>query len=337
MFAGSKPAAGVFLERDGRLLLVRRGAEPGRGRWDVPGGFLDEGEDPVEGARREIREELGVELGELRLSLVDVNRLPDAAVLDVLYECSDIHGDPEPSSDALALGWFAPDAMPPDDALAFPSTRRLLDHWCRARTPQPLRLLDGEVLTPGPVVARLAPPYDALPPTVRAECGDWSVHDGAICGRVDGEQPAVLWLEPEVEGDHMLVFRAYAVAPFAKDINALWEGSGRILGEGDVTASVSGVGGWWSGLSGIERHPEGGLRATTRPLKVEAGRTYEIAVGRRGDADFLFVDGRLVLQLDDPQRTRRARSRAAFATWNSHVHVLDATLHQLPPRKPTQP
>ena len=331
VFAGSKPAAGVFIEREGRLLLVRRGAEPARGRWDLPGGFLDEGEDPEDGARREIREELGLELGALRLATVGVNRLPDAAVLDVIYACDEVRGEPVASDDALAFGWFAADALPPPEELAFEATARLLAHWSRGRAPKELRLLDGEVITPGACIASLEPPYDALPATVRAECGDWCVHDGALCGRVDGERPAVLWLEPEVEGDHLLVFHAHAVPPFAKDLNAIWEGSGRILGEDDVDATVSGVGGWWSGLSGIERHPEGGLRATTRPLRVVPGQVYEIAVGRRGAADFLFVDGRLILQLDDPARARRARSRVAFATWHSHVHVLRATLHQLAP------
>ncbi len=331
VYAGSKPAAGVFLERAGRLLLVRRGADPGRGRWDLPGGFLDEGEDPEVGARREIREELGVELGALRLAAVGVNVLRDAAVLDVIYACDELLGEPVASSDAQALGWFTADALPPPQDLAFEATARLLDHWRRGRASEGLRLLDGEVITPGETLAEFAPPFDALPPTLRAECGDWCVHDGALCGRVEGENPAVLWIEHEVEGDHLLVFRACAVPPFAKDLNAIWEGSGRILGEGDVAATVSGVGGWWSGLSGIERHPEGGLRATARPLRVVPGQVYEIAVGRRGAADFLFVDGRLILQLDDPARTRRARSRVAFATWHSHVHVHHATLHQLAP------
>ena len=124
VFANPKPAAGVFLERDGLVLLVRRGAEPAKGYWDVPGGFLEEGETPEACARREIREELGVELGVLGLAMVDLNPAGPDAVLDVLYETRVVYGEPIAGSDAAELGWFAPDALPAD--LAFESTRRIL-------------------------------------------------------------------------------------------------------------------------------------------------------------------------------------------------------------------
>lgn len=44
----------------GRLLLIRRGTEPGRGRWSVPGGRCEPGEDAATTAVRETREETGV-------------------------------------------------------------------------------------------------------------------------------------------------------------------------------------------------------------------------------------------------------------------------------------
>ena len=58
------PLVGVggFIHRDGRVLLIRRRFEPNRGRWAPPGGLLEVGEDPQEAARREVREELGLEV-----------------------------------------------------------------------------------------------------------------------------------------------------------------------------------------------------------------------------------------------------------------------------------
>jgi ADP-ribose pyrophosphatase YjhB (NUDIX family) len=65
-WANSVPAVQALVERDGRLLLVRRALDPGRGKWDLPGGFLQEGEHPLDGLARELEEEtaLDVELGE---------------------------------------------------------------------------------------------------------------------------------------------------------------------------------------------------------------------------------------------------------------------------------
>jgi ADP-ribose pyrophosphatase YjhB (NUDIX family) len=51
--------------RDGRALVTIRAREPERGKVDVPGGFLQAGEHPVDGVVREVREELGVEVSDV--------------------------------------------------------------------------------------------------------------------------------------------------------------------------------------------------------------------------------------------------------------------------------
>src|SRR5262245_49581335 len=52
------PCAGaVVLDSAGRLLLVRRAREPGRGRWSLPGGRVEAGETAAAAAVREVREE----------------------------------------------------------------------------------------------------------------------------------------------------------------------------------------------------------------------------------------------------------------------------------------
>ena len=69
-------AAGVvFHDADGRFLLVKPTYRDG---WEIPGGGLDAGEDPVRAARREIKEELGIDLVPGRLLAVDwVPERPD--------------------------------------------------------------------------------------------------------------------------------------------------------------------------------------------------------------------------------------------------------------------
>ncbi|MDQ3940667.1 MAG: NUDIX domain-containing protein, partial [Actinomycetota bacterium] len=56
----SAPTAGCVIVVDGRALVTKRGREPEKGRYDVPGGFLGPGEDPIVGLRREVDEELGI-------------------------------------------------------------------------------------------------------------------------------------------------------------------------------------------------------------------------------------------------------------------------------------
>lgn len=60
MFGRFSVGVGGFLMHEGRVLLVQRGREPGKGRWTFPGGFLEEDEAPDAGLAREVREETGL-------------------------------------------------------------------------------------------------------------------------------------------------------------------------------------------------------------------------------------------------------------------------------------
>lgn len=58
----------IFRDEAGRILLVDPNYKPD---WDLPGGMAEANEPPLEAARREVREELGIELGEAKLLVVD--------------------------------------------------------------------------------------------------------------------------------------------------------------------------------------------------------------------------------------------------------------------------
>src|SRR5207245_9353589 len=99
------PAVGAIVFRDGAVLLVKRGAEPNRGRWSLPGGSLEIGETVESGAVRETREETGVDVQPLRvLDVRDFIERKDGEVrwhyvlIDVL--CEYLRGDPFPATAA---------------------------------------------------------------------------------------------------------------------------------------------------------------------------------------------------------------------------------------------
>lgn len=66
-YHNSAPTAGIVLVDGERALITQRGRPPEEGRFDIPGGFLEHDEDPVEGVKREAKEELGLDI-EVELS-----------------------------------------------------------------------------------------------------------------------------------------------------------------------------------------------------------------------------------------------------------------------------
>src|SRR5919202_375459 len=66
-YANSVPGTeAVIVDDDGRVLLGRRAFDPAEGLWDLPRGFLDEHEEPLDALAREVREETGLEIAPRR-------------------------------------------------------------------------------------------------------------------------------------------------------------------------------------------------------------------------------------------------------------------------------
>ncbi|WP_305094362.1 (deoxy)nucleoside triphosphate pyrophosphohydrolase [Prescottella sp. R16] len=96
--------------RDGRLLLAQRTRPPElAGLWELPGGKVEQGESPADAVRRELREELGVEVAPGERIGADVP-LRDGLVLRA-YRAELIDGVPRPL-DHAALRWVDADELP---------------------------------------------------------------------------------------------------------------------------------------------------------------------------------------------------------------------------------
>lgn len=113
----------------GRVLLGRRGREPGRGLWDIPGGFVNEQEDPLDALRREFREEtgLGVEIeGFLGIWIESYCERFVSCATWIVRPCS---GALAAGDDLTHVEWFSPDRLPAAADFAFPTHAEILALW----------------------------------------------------------------------------------------------------------------------------------------------------------------------------------------------------------------
>lgn len=101
---------------DGRMLLIRRGTEPARGTWSVPGGRKEPGESDPEATVREVREETGLEVVVADLLGIVERDAPDGSVYVIRdFACRLADGaDPaalRAGDDADDAAWFEPDQV----------------------------------------------------------------------------------------------------------------------------------------------------------------------------------------------------------------------------------
>lgn len=122
-----KVGVGAVVIHDGRVLLIRRGKEPLRGRWVIPGGTVEAGETLQEALVREVWEETGLTVRPGEVVLVFDRILRDEGELRyhyviVDYLCEYVTGTPQAGTDAEAVALVRPEDLAgydvPEPALA---------------------------------------------------------------------------------------------------------------------------------------------------------------------------------------------------------------------------
>src|SRR5437868_6015877 len=102
-------AGACVLDAQGRVLLLKHAFRSGSG-WGVPGGFIEKGEQPEAALRRELKEEVGLELKSARLAFVRTLERPQQ--VEVMF-CGRAANEARPQSGEIErAAWFAPDALP---------------------------------------------------------------------------------------------------------------------------------------------------------------------------------------------------------------------------------
>lgn len=126
-----KVATAVVVEVDGGIVLGRRAIEPGYGLWCLPGGFVNDDEEPAAAAARECMEEIGVPVE--TTGLIGVYHIPKTtapSMIGIAYRARVIdRARPVAGSEMLEVEVFALDSIPP---LAFPSHQSVLAEYIRS-------------------------------------------------------------------------------------------------------------------------------------------------------------------------------------------------------------
>jgi ADP-ribose pyrophosphatase YjhB (NUDIX family) len=116
----------VVVVQDGRLLLGRRRSSPFEGQWCIPCGYIEADEDVRDAARREFREETGLEVELGRLYAVHSNfQVASRPVIGIWFLAKVVGGEMQAGDDLAELRFFSIDSPPPD--LAFEGDRLVIE------------------------------------------------------------------------------------------------------------------------------------------------------------------------------------------------------------------
>jgi NADH pyrophosphatase NudC (nudix superfamily) len=114
-YRNSSPTTGCAIVSDGKALITKRAKDPEKGLFDIPGGFLHAGEDVLEGLRREVREELGIEIDVTIADLVQMVPHPYGEggdyVLAMGFNARHASGEPRPADDVEEMRWVSLDEL----------------------------------------------------------------------------------------------------------------------------------------------------------------------------------------------------------------------------------
>lgn len=132
-YANPKPtASALVLDDDGRVMFSRRASDPAAGKLDLPGGFVEEGEHPLDCLHRELREEAGIGLRDTEFIgiFMDWYGVDERQIstLNIYWSARIADGTPEPADDVQEFIFAAADEIPWDE-LAFEHLPDVLSAW----------------------------------------------------------------------------------------------------------------------------------------------------------------------------------------------------------------
>lgn len=117
-----RAAVTAIILKDGQVLCAKRGVNPSKGKYDLPGGFLNYGERAEDGIKREITEETGLKIDQLELIESYTHNYDEhTSVCDLLFLIHKWHGNMQAQDDVETLHWMSASIIDsPDFAWDYP-------------------------------------------------------------------------------------------------------------------------------------------------------------------------------------------------------------------------
>jgi 8-oxo-dGTP diphosphatase len=126
------PACGVVIEKEGKILLVKRKYQPYKGDWSLPAGFMEYDESPEQCAVREIKEELNLDIKlDGLFGVYSGKDDPRTHAILVMYWAKVIGGEMKPGDDAEEIKFFSKDEVP--QTIAFLAHRQIIKEFFEGR------------------------------------------------------------------------------------------------------------------------------------------------------------------------------------------------------------
>ena len=130
--------------------------------------------------------------------------------------------------------------------------------------------------------------------------GEWHVEDGWLTGYLEEDAGGLIYSWKHYPGDILMEFEGRTVPPYDNDLNFTFCANGWDAEKNDAKESyIAGLSGWWTGKTGVERAPEYKLQAMSGLHDLVPGKTYRIHAGRVGNWVFIFIDGKLAVEMQD--------------------------------------
>ena len=127
-YQNSAPTVSAIFIKNNKILLTKRAVPPLKNYWDWPGGFLEYGEEPIQGLKREMKEELGVnvKVGKILYAYTGEYH-KNEATFNVFYAATLGKGKLKPADDIAGIKWYPVNKLP---KLAFGErVGEIIDAW----------------------------------------------------------------------------------------------------------------------------------------------------------------------------------------------------------------